>query len=181
MLAAPLARTAVVAAVLAASAALVPAQALPARNAGSTPSLAALQSGVLSKLNQIRRSHGLVPVKLNRALSAAAAQHTVEMLAAGYFQHESVDGSAFWKRIQRFYPSAHYRSWSVGENLLWEGEPLDANAALALWMASPEHRANILTPGWREIGIAAIYKTNAPGVFAGYSPTVIATDFGARR
>ena len=52
--------------------------------------------------------------------------------------------------------------------------------ALGLWMASTDHRGNILTPGWREIGIAALVEPNAPGTFAGYSATVVATDFGAR-
>jgi len=162
------------------AAVLLSAPALSAGHSSRAASLATLQSGVLAQLNKIRRAHGLVPLKLNKELSAAATQHTDEMLADGYFAHESADGSAFWKRIQRYYPSLQSRTWSVGENLLWSGGPLDAAGALDLWMHSPEHRANILTPRWREIGIAAEYEANAPGAFGGNSVTVVSTDFGAR-
>src|SRR6266511_4678793 len=55
---------------------------------------AALAAGVLTKLNAIRVSHGLVPLVLNAQLSAAATQHSTEMLARGYFAHESRDGTS---------------------------------------------------------------------------------------
>ena len=87
--------------------------------------------------------------------------------------------SAFWRRIERYYPSdAGY--WSVGENLLWSSPEVDAVKALQLWMASPEHRRNILTARWREIGIAAIHTDAAPGTYGGRPVTVITTDFGVR-
>jgi uncharacterized protein YkwD len=168
------------AAVVAAAAALLPAQASPS-TAGSRSSLASLRTGVLAQLNEIRRAHGLVPLTLNRELSAAANQHSTEMLAKGYFAHESANGSAFWKRLQRFYPSSRFRYWSVGENLVWSAGSLDQKRALELWMASPEHRENILTPRWREIGISALQEANAPGTFSGNSVTLITTDFGVRR
>jgi len=132
-------------------------------------------------LNMIRAEHGLAPLRLNRELTAAARSHTSEMLADGYFSHNSMDGESFWQRIERFYPSAQYRVWSVGENLLWAGRPLDAQRALAMWMASPEHRANVLGPGWRDVGIAVEYERDAPGAFGGYNAMVIAADFGARQ
>jgi uncharacterized protein YkwD len=47
-------------------------------------------------------------------------------------------------------------------------------------MASPEHRQNILTARWREIGISAIHSDSAPGTFGGRPVTVITTDFGVR-
>ena len=47
-------------------------------------------------------------------------------------------------------------------------------------MASPEHRANILNPKWREIGVAAVHMNNAPGIYHGLPVTIITTDFGAR-
>ena len=103
------------------------------------------------------------------------------MLNDGYFAHNSADGSAFWQRIARRYPSTQYRYWSVGENLLWSGESVDATTALNLWLASPEHRANILDPEWREIGVAALYEADAPGAFGGYTATLVTTDFGVRR
>lgn len=98
----------------------------------------------------------------------------------GFFAHESSDGSPFWKRVQRFYPQGSFRNWSVGENLLWASPTLGAERALELWMASPKHRQNILTPIWREIGIAAVSVAAAPGVFAGNDVTIVSTEFGTR-
>ena len=174
-----LARIVSIAAIVAAVGVLLPARALPADTRRARPWWRS-NPDVLVQLNQIRVAHGLVPLELNRSLSAAAGQHTTEMLRDGYFAHNSADGSAFWKRIERYYPSAQYHVWSVGENLLWSSGGLDANAALALWMASPEHRANILSPTWREIGISALAENDAPGAFGGNSVTLVATDFGAR-
>jgi uncharacterized protein YkwD len=142
--------------------------------------LTSLESGVLVQLNRIRAQHGLAPLRLNNSLTAAAAQHTREMAADGYFSHDSVNGTAFWRRIQRWYGQGNYSSWSVGENLLWSSPGVDPAGALQLWMHSPEHRANILDPQWREIGVAAVHVGSAPGEFGNAPVTIVTTDFGAR-
>jgi uncharacterized protein YkwD len=149
--------------------------------AGTRVTLTSLESGVLSALNQIRVQHGLQPLKISARLTAASAQHSREMGTGGYFQHNSEDGTAFWKRIGRWYASGGYGYWSVGENLLWSSPDVDAHRALDLWMNSPEHRANILTARWREIGISALHFAAAPGTYKGLEVTIITTDFGVRR
>jgi uncharacterized protein YkwD len=68
----------------------------------------------------------------------------------------------------------------VGENLVWASPALDAQHALQLWLASPEHRANLMNPRWREIGVSAVHAASAPGVYHGLPVTIITTDFGAR-
>ena len=150
------------------------------RNAARQTRLQTLDLGVLVQLNAVRKSHGLVPLKLNSSLTTAAQGHSSEMLADGYFAHDSINGAPFWKRLTSYSSSAPHGSWSVGENLLWSSPEVDAVKALKLWMASPEHRHNILTARWREIGIAAIHVDSAPGTFGGRSVTVITTDFGVR-
>jgi uncharacterized protein YkwD len=149
-------------------------------NAKTHVALTSLESGVLQQLNKIRVQHGLVPVKINARLTAAAEQHSTEMGADGYFEHNSHDGTAFWKRISRWYASGGYGYWSVGENLLWSSPDVDPAHALELWMNSPEHRANILAPRWREIGVAAVHVQAAPGDYHGLDVTIITTDFGVR-
>jgi len=142
--------------------------------------LTALDAGVLGKLNAIRVAHGLAPLHVSAGLTAAAAYHSRELAAGGYFAHTSPDGSAFWKRIERWYAPRQPGSWTVGENLLWSSPGVDASQALVAWMKSPERRANVLSPDWREIGIAAVHVTRAPGVYGGRPVTIITTDFGAR-
>ena len=147
-----------------------------ARSASTT-----LDLGVFDELNQIRTQHGLKPLSLSGGLELAAQTHSSEMLANGYFAHNSSNGSPFWKRIEAYYPAGRFGYWSVGENLYWSSGPTSATAALKAWMASPEHRANILDPTWRQIGIAAASSPDAAGTYAGLGVTVITTDFGVRR
>lgn len=141
----------------------------------------ALEGAVLAELNAIRAKYGLAPLKTNAKLRAAADMHSVAMAENGFFAHESPDGSAFWKRVQRFYAPGGYGFWSVGENLLWSSGELTAKQAVDMWMKSPKHRANILTPRWREIGLSAVRVAAAPGVYAGNDVTIFTTDFGVRR
>jgi uncharacterized protein YkwD len=139
----------------------------------SVATLSALDTGVLAQLNQIRLANRLTPLTVSPDLSASAAEHSTEMITDGYFAHNSHDGTAFWKRILRFYPEVGTARWSVGENLLRSTGTINATQAMAAWMASPDHRANILNPAWRQIGISAVAAT-------GTDVMVITTDFGAR-
>jgi uncharacterized protein YkwD len=151
-----------------------------ARADGRTTELSLLETGVLAQINFIRVQHGLAALRLNADLGEAAEEHSQEMAADGYFQHDSFDGSAFWKRIESFYSTAGYGYWSVGENLLWSSPSVGSVGALQMWMGSPEHRANILNPRWREIGISAVHLANAPGAYKHRTVTIITTDFGVR-
>ncbi len=139
-----------------------------------------LESQVLSELNKIRRQHGLTPLRLSQPLTSAADAHSRAMGTHGFFDHDSRDGSEFWKRVQRWYGPDGFHTWSVGENLLWASGELSAPAALKLWMESPGHRKNILTARWREIGLSALKVQSAPGVYRGRDVVIITTDFGAR-
>jgi uncharacterized protein YkwD len=164
--------------------ALLGALAAPAAQSGKATThvkMSSLESGILVQLNQIRAQHGLLPVRISARLTSSAAQHSTEMGADGYFEHNSNDGTVFWKRIGRWYGSNGYRFWSVGENLLWSSPQVDPAGAMQLWMNSPEHRANILNASWREIGISAVHVAAAPGTYKGLEVTIITTDFGIRR
>ena len=141
-------------------------------------SLSPLESGVLADINAFRAQHGLAQLRVNAKLTAAARAHSAQMAQDGYFAHESADGSPFWKRVQRFY--ARTRFWSVGENLLFASPTIDPNGALKLWLASPEHRRNLMNPRWREIGVSAVHATSAPGTYQGMDVTIVTTDFGVR-
>ena len=162
-----------------AAAAAAPSAATPAGVAAPV-SLDALDTGVIQQVNVIRRQHGLPSVKLNQSLAEAASSHSDEMASDGYFDHASFDGTAFWKRIGRWYGQGGYTFWSVGENLLWSSPDVDPVTALRMWMNSPEHRANILAARWRQIGISAVHVEAAPGMYGGAPVTVITTDFGVR-
>jgi uncharacterized protein YkwD len=143
-------------------------------------SLSALEAQVLADVNATRRQRGLRPLRFSTALSRAADSHSRDMARRGYFSHTSPDGSAFWRRVQRFYPSAGYRSWAVGENLVWASPELTAASALSMWMGSPPHRANLLSRQWREVGLSAVHAAAGPGVFGGHPVTIVTANFGSR-
>jgi uncharacterized protein YkwD len=142
--------------------------------------LAVLEEGVIGRINGIRRSRGLRALGHNRRLAAAADFHSRDMARRGYFEHDSANGTAFWRRIERFYPSRGFRSWTVGENLLWGTDRYGAAFAVREWMHSPPHRENILSRDWREIGIGAVTVASAPGTYDGRAVTIVTADFGAR-
>ena len=159
---------------------LVVAPAAIARTNGHASALRALQAGVLTDINAFRHSNGLRPLRLSRALTAAARQHSLEMAARGYFSHSSADGSSFDRRIARYYPCGHSRFWAVGENLLWSSPSVDAGGALQMWNESSPHRENLLNASWREIGLSAVHVASAPGVYGGHEVTIVTADFGVR-
>jgi uncharacterized protein YkwD len=146
---------------------------------GSGASASAYERSVVAAMNDVRVGHGLRPLKLDASLTAAARQHTFEMLNVGYFEHESANGGAFSKRIARFY-TAGAGSWEVGENLLWGSPSVDATRAVQIWMESPGHRRNILSRSWRDVGVAAVNSATSTGEYGGGPVTIITVDFGVR-
>jgi uncharacterized protein YkwD len=143
-------------------------------------STSALEAQVLADVNATRRQRGLRALRFSASLSRAAEFHSRDMVRRGYFSHDSANGAAFWRRVQRFYPSAGYRSWAVGENLVWASPDLTAASALSMWMGSAPHRANLLSRQWREIGLSAVHSASAPGVFGGHAVTIVTANFGSR-
>jgi uncharacterized protein YkwD len=161
--------------------AAVAASAAPAAPRSHVASLSGLESSVLVDINAFRTRHGLARLRPSRPLAAAARAHSQQMAQDGYFAHTSADGAVFWRRLQTYYPSASWRYWAVGENLLWSAPAVDGARALALWVASPEHLRNLLDPRWREIGVSAVHIAGAPGIYHGLDVTIVTTDFGIRR
>jgi uncharacterized protein YkwD len=149
-------------------------------SASSTPSEVAKRTVVratLCLLNAERARHGLHRLRLNRKLSAAARRHARDMVRRDYFSHDTLGGGSFVDRIRRSGYLKGARSWSVGENLAWGTRAGSAPRAInAMWMDSAGHRANILSPAFREVGIG--FAMGAPGA-SGRAATY-ATEFGTR-
>jgi uncharacterized protein YkwD len=136
---------------------------------------------VLAAVNRLRAAHGLGALRESAALDRSARQHSSEMGRRGYFSHSSANGTVFWRRIRHYYAAKGYSYWSVGENLVWESPSLSAAGAMKLWIGSPPHLKNLLTPQWRQIGVSAVGVAHAPGVYGGRRVVIVTTDFGVRR
>jgi uncharacterized protein YkwD len=164
--------------------ALAASLASPAVAAEASPSSArrmqALDQQILVALNRTRAQHGLRPLVVSGDLDAAAAAHSRAMLRQGFFNHNAPGGATFGTRVRSFYRSAGYTTWSIGENLIFDKRQMSADFAIASWLASPAHRANMLNPTWREVGIATLSAKSSSGVFGGGPAWVVTMDFGAR-
>ena len=154
------------------------APAAPARNiVTQMPTLAVR---ILDRINADRARRGLGRLHLSSRLQASARFHTTEMAERGFFSHSSLDGSSPWARMARFYRSAGYRHWAVGETMNWSSGGTDAARIVADWMTSPDHRRILLARGFHEIGISAVHASAPSGSFQGAAITLVTADFGAR-
>ncbi len=123
---------------------------------------------LLQAVNQTRVAYGLRPLKLDAHLIRAARSHSTEMLRGNVFAHGDFQG-----RMIAF----HVAGPTAGENLAWgNGGFARPTRIIREWLASPEHRANLLRPGWTRIGIGI-----ARGTFLGNgSSSVVTADFAGR-
>jgi len=105
------------------------------------------EADLLSVVNTVRVAHGLVPFGVDWRLVRAARSHSLDMLQRSYFGH-----GPFATRLHRFGVGGGV----IGENLAWGAGRLGAASSIVrMWLGSPEHRANLLRPGFRRIGLAA--------------------------
>ena len=140
-----------------------------------------LERAIVAQVNIVRRSFRLRKLTLSSRLTLAARSHARQLALCGYFSHDWPDGAPFGRWIRRFYPVGRARLWSAGENLLWAAPTVEPRRAVALWLASPEHRRILLAPGWRELGLGAVQVDNAGGVYGGQDVVIAAAEFGVRR
>jgi uncharacterized protein YkwD len=162
------------------AAALAAAPAAPAAEPGNVVVAEGLEARIVARVNGVRRWHGLAPLGLSRGLTASARRHSLAMAGGGFFEHQSADGTPFWRRIERSYASRGFSRWEVGENILWSSPSASAVAIVRRWLRSPSHRANVLSGSWREVGVGALRVRRAGGAFGGRRVTIVTLDLGIR-
>lgn len=114
---------------------------VPKRKVSST------QAEVLRLVNASRRQYGLQPLTLNSRLCAACGDHSRTMAAYRFFSHTSpVAGRySFTQRAQAHGATAWAENIAMGVTT--------PAAVVQMWLNSPGHRANILNPRHRSMGI----------------------------
>jgi len=156
-----------------------PAAARPCRGADRPPRAGAADAparAVLCLLNRERGRRHLVPLRRDRRLAIAARSHSRAMVARGFFAHDGPFGDLV-ARLRRVGYIRRGGGWTVGENIAWGGGPLATPASIMRgWMSSPGHRANMLSLGFRDVGIGV--ALGAPGTGGGGA--TYTQDFGAR-
>ena len=116
-----------------------------------------------------RRFPPVPPLSLSPALTLAARAHSQDMATHDFFSHTGSDGSSPGERVTR----AGYRWKQVGENIA--SGVRTAPEVVAGWLASPPHCANIMTAGFRQMGVAFAVNPSSAQVIDWTE------DFGTRR
>jgi len=133
--------------------------------AAAAAGLTRSEQALLRRVNDVRAHYGLRTLRPDVHLERAARAHSAEMLTSGVFTHGDFGG-----RMRQFDVVASL----AGENIAWgTGSQGSAAGVISMWLASPGHRANLLNPSYRRIGVASLL-----GSFQGYRGAhVVTADF----
>lgn len=148
----------------------------PASTVPTAETWAASRASVLCLVNERRAAAHVGLLRENRQLDHAANAYVQRMVSQRFFSHSDPSGQSFDRRFGASGYLAHAVSWLGGENLGWgAGNNGSPEAIVKAWMASSGHRANMLDPTYRDIGIGLSPVTPSAGYGATY-----ATEFGQR-
>lgn len=105
----------------------------------------------LLEATNVERAHQQLPsLQLNEKLTRAAKLKADDMLKNQYWAHVAPGGTTPWDWLE----AADYRYDYAGENLAKNFS--SAGGVTTAWMASPEHRANILSEHYNDVGFAIV-------------------------
>lgn len=122
---------------------------------------------IVSYTNTKRQANGLQPLAWDARLSTSAWLKAQDMCEKDYWAHIAPDGTTPWSFISK----AGYNYKYAGENLA-KGFSAD-NEVISAWMASPEHRANILSTKFTNVGVAS-----STCDLSGIQTTIIVAHYG---
>lgn len=116
-------------------------------NGVSPIGISAYEREVVELVNKERAKNGVAPLKLNEDLCEVARTRCKDMIEYDYFSHTSpVNGS-----FSNFIIDAGIRFSTAGENIA--AGQRTPEEVVSDWMTSDGHRANILSPSYKEIGV----------------------------
>src|SRR3954447_24093615 len=137
-----------------------------------------VNAAILCLVNGERSDAGLPALASNDLLAKAATGMCGRMVAEHFFAHETPDGKNVVDRVEPTGYIPNSGDWVVGENLAWGSGALSTpQAILNGWMKSPGHKANILAPDYKDIGLSACQGSPSTDLSGG---TVYVNDFGAK-
>ncbi len=100
-------------------------------------------------VNKERTAHGLEPVVFSSVLQEVARGHSQDMLQRGYFSHITPEGLSPFDRMKE----AGIGYGSAGENIALAPS---VDLAMKGFMDSPGHKANILSPNFKKLGVGVM-------------------------
>jgi len=138
-----------------------------------------IRIAVLCLVNRERTDRGEAPLQWNERLTHAAQLHSESMAERDYFAHVGPTGDTPASRLrQARYLESELVGYVIGENIGWGTLAMSTPGAMVTaWMASPDHRANILDARFRDTGVGV--SAHAPEALSEGAPGATYTqDFG---
>jgi len=133
------------------------------------------EKAMLCLTNYARLRSGLRPLTLSRRLERVAEAKLATDIACNEFSHTPCNVS-FTRTFAPYLADAG--AYDIGENIFWttDGSGTPRQTMIA-WLTSPDHRANILNPAFRDLGVGYL-----PGqAFQGATgATLWSQEFGVR-
>lgn len=124
---------------------------------------------LLNFTNQKRAENNLGLLSNDPQLAEAANKKADDMFAKNYWAHNAPDGTTPWVFIKQ----SGYSYVYAGENLARGFS--SANDVVNAWMASPNHRANILSSNFKDVGFAV-----KSGTLNGEQTFLVVQEFGSK-
>jgi uncharacterized protein YkwD len=147
------------------AAAAAPAEAGPARQDR-------VERAVVRQVNAIRAQRGLRHLRRHHGLARAADVKAKEVAHTAVLSHASPDGTSMDQRVRRY-----VRARAVGETIGYvPAQSHQAQLIVDRWMASPAHRAALLSGTFRRVGVG-----RRRGRVGAGRVTVIALDLASSR
>jgi uncharacterized protein YkwD len=151
----------------------------PCAHASATPSHITSRAAAHTLeclIDGVRRQHGLRAVRFNARLALAARRHAQNMAAHDFFAHVAPGGTTVESRVKRAGYLGGVREWWLGEALAWGQARAGApQAILRGLLRSPPHRAILLDPAFRDVGVG-VAKGAPAGT--GHGALTVTLDFG---
>ena len=125
------------------------------------------QPELIRLTNQTRVANGVGALRESVVLDKSAKLKAQNMFAEDYWAHIAPSGKSPWY----WFDQAGYVYTLAGENLARDFQT--SQGVIDGWMNSPTHRANMLAPGYKDIGMAVVN-----GVLGGHETTLVVQHFG---
>jgi uncharacterized protein YkwD len=130
--------------------------------------LSALESELYERTNTLRKEQELTPLQPLEMLSTIARAHSEDMSKRHFFDHINPEGLAPHERLLAGLPDAV--NMNSGENLAQHSQDRFDTSTLAaelmrLWIASPEHLAQLTAPNFRHLGVG-VFQDEAGVLYA---------------
>ncbi|MDQ0253847.1 uncharacterized protein YkwD [Evansella vedderi] len=103
--------------------------------------------------NDIRKRHGLPPLKWEETTAKVALLHSQDMHYNNYFSHTSPTNGELKDRLQGEYLSFHSAAENIAANYV------DGIAAVEGWLNSEGHRVNLLNDRFTHLGVG-VYRNH---------------------